>query len=142
MSGRTLQKNSVDQVGAHGVNESDPMTTRTMNGGRGMMVRKAVGQSLALLGASVMSLGMMVGCEHRNDDINRVQPGYVRKAIFQQEDEWYYRRTIAEVGDDEQRSPSKGQGDIWMDRVKFRIQEQWWLIAYKPLRGHPGLADG
>ena len=59
-----------------------------------MKVMKAAGRLLATLGASATVVLGMVSCVPRNDDINQVQPGFVRKAIFQTEDEWYYRRTI------------------------------------------------
>jgi len=110
--------------------------TKTMIGGRGMMVRKSAGLSLAILGASTMTLVGMVGCEHRNDDINRVQPGYVRKAIYQQDSEWYYRRTIAKSETTNQYIV-EGHGDIPLDRVKFEIQENL-LLAYKPYEAIPG----
>jgi hypothetical protein len=59
-----------------------------MNGGRGMKERRAVGRFLAILGASA-TLGLgITACEPRNGDINQVQPGYVRKAIFQTGHEW------------------------------------------------------
>ncbi len=99
-----------------------------------MMVRKSAGLSLAILGTS-MILGSF-GCEHRNDDINQVQPGYVRKAIFEQDSEWYYRRTIAKSETTNQYIV-EGHGDIPLDRVKFNVQENV-LIAYKPYEAIPG----
>lgn len=53
-----------------------------------MKERRAVGRFLAILGASA-TLGLgITACEPRNGDINQVQPGYVRKAIFQTGHEW------------------------------------------------------
>ena len=37
---------------------------------------------------------LATACGPRADDINKVQPGYVRKSIFTQPSDWYYRRTI------------------------------------------------
>jgi hypothetical protein len=100
-----------------------------------MMVRKAAGRALALLGASA-TLALGVGCEHRNGDINRVQPGYQRKEIFANDSEWYYRRTIAK-SETTNSFIVEGHGDIPLDRVKFNIQESV-LIAYKPYEAIPG----
>ena len=101
-----------------------------------MKERKAAGRGLALLGASAtLALGL-VGCEHRNGDINRVQPGYVRKAIFQTDHEWHYRRTIAK-SETTNALIVEGHGDIPIDRVKWDIQEEL-LIAYKPYEAIPG----
>src|SRR5688572_18917889 len=108
---------------ARSMSVSTSTSTKTMNGGRGMMVRKSAGRCLAILGASMSLVGGMVGCEHRNDDINRVQPGYVRKAIYEQDSEWYYRRTIAK-SETTQSYIVEGHGDIPLDRVKFNIQEK------------------
>ncbi len=101
-----------------------------------MKERTAAGRSLALLGASAtLALGL-VGCEHRNGDINRVQPGYVRKAIFQTDHEWHYRRTIAK-SETTNSIIVEGHGDIPIDRIKWDIQENL-LIAYKPYEAIPG----
>lgn len=101
-----------------------------------MKVRNASWRFLAVLSASAtFGLGLM-GCEHRNPDINRVQPGYVRKAIFETGDEWYYRRTIAK-SETTNAYIIEGHGDIALDRVKFDIQEDV-LIAYKPYEAIPG----
>ncbi|MEO1339214.1 MAG: hypothetical protein AAFV29_26465, partial [Myxococcota bacterium] len=72
----------------------------------------------------------------RNGDINQVQPGYVRKAIFQTEDEWYYRRTIVK-SETTNAYAVEGMGDWSVERVKFEIQENV-LIAYKPYESVPG----
>lgn len=91
---------------------------------------------LSILGAvSTVAMGM-TACQHRNDDINTVQPGYVKKALFTTDDEWYYRRTIVK-SETTNEIAIEGQGDIWMDRVKFRIEENW-LIAYRAYEAIPG----
>ena len=107
-----------------------------MNGGRGMKVKKAAGRFLATLGAfATVALGM-ASCVPRNDDINRVQPGYVRKAIFQTDDEWYYRRTIVK-SETTNAFAVEGMGDWSIERLKFEIQENV-LLAYKPYESVPG----
>ena len=93
----------------------------------------------AILGASA-AVGLTVGgCVPRNDDINQVQDRYVRKAIFQTGDEWYHRRTVVE-SETTNSIIVEGSGDLWLDRVKFDIQEKL-LIAYKPYENLPGTGD-
>ncbi|MCK6545664.1 zinc-dependent metalloprotease [Myxococcota bacterium] len=77
-----------------------------------------------------------MSCGPRADDINQVQPGYVKKAIFQQDSEWYYRRTVAKSETTNQ-YVIEGHGDIGLDRVKWRVEEKL-LIAYKPYEAIPG----
>ncbi|MBI2375258.1 MAG: hypothetical protein HYV07_14785 [Deltaproteobacteria bacterium] len=77
-----------------------------------------------------------LACEGRNPDINTVQPGYVKKALFQSPDEWYYRRTIAK-SEVTNSYAIEGQGDIWIDRIKWRVEENV-LLAYRPHEGIPG----
>lgn len=103
-----------------------------------MKLRSAAGRLLAILGASATVTLGVAGCVPRNDDINRVQPGYVRKAIFQTDDEWYYRRTIAEAETTNQYI-IEGHGDIALERVKFEVQEDL-LIAYQAYENIPGTA--
>ena len=91
-------------------------------------------------GASMVLLGMgTTGCGNRNPDINTVQPGYVKKSIFTTGDEWYMRRTIVK-SETTNRYAVEGQGDIILDRVKFRI-EQNVLIAYRAYEAIPGSQD-
>jgi hypothetical protein len=103
-----------------------------------MKVKDSARHALAILGASATVMGMW-GCDPRNSDINQVQPGYVRKAIFQTDDEWYYRRTIAE-SEQTNEMIIEGHGDIALDRVKFKIQEDV-LIAYKPYEAIAGTGN-
>ncbi len=100
-----------------------------------MKVGNAAGRILAVLTATG-TLGMMAGCENRNPDINQVQPGYVRKAIFQTGNEWHYRRTVAK-SETTNSLVIEGSGDIFLDRVKFEVQEHF-LLAYKPYENIPG----
>ena len=101
-----------------------------------MKDRGAAGRFLAILGASA-TLGLGVtACEPRNGDINQVQPGFVRKAIFETGHEWYYRRTVAEA-ETTNALVIEGSGDIFLDRIKFEIQEDF-LLAYKPYENIPG----
>lgn len=100
-----------------------------------MKVGNAAGRFLALLTATG-TMGMMYGCENRNPDINQVQPGYVRKAIFETGDEWHYRRTIVK-SETTNSFAIEGSGDIFLDRIKFEVQEDV-LLAYKPYENIPG----
>ena len=102
-------------------------------GDEGIGMKTSAGQILTFLGL-VSAAGL--GCGSRADDINRVQPGYVRKAIFQTADEWYYRRTIVESELTNQ-EVIEGSGDIFLDRVRFEVQEDY-LLAYKPYEAIPG----
>ncbi|MEL6185280.1 MAG: zinc-dependent metalloprotease, partial [Myxococcota bacterium] len=101
-----------------------------------MKVRSAAAHRALLIASVTVALGAVGGCVPRTDDINRVQPGYVRKAIFQTDDEWYYRRTIAQ-SETTNSFIIEGQGDLALDRVRFEIQEDL-LIAYQPYENLPG----
>ncbi len=107
-----------------------------MNEGRGVTVRMKAARVLALLGASATVTAGVASCVPRNQDINRVQPGFVRKAIFQTDHEWYYRRTVARSETTNQYI-IEGHGDIALDRVKFDVQENL-LLAYQPYENLPG----
>ena len=101
-----------------------------------MKVRHRTAKALALLGAGA-TLGLTQGgCEHRNPDIDRVQPNYVRKAIFQTDEDWYFRRTIVE-SEVANTVIVEGSGDIFLEKVRFDVQEDW-LLAYKPYENTPG----
>jgi hypothetical protein len=100
-----------------------------------MNVRKPAGH-LALLGASVAIAAGFAGCGPRANDINQVQPGYVKKSIFLQDSEWYYKRTIAK-SELLNTYVIEGMGDWALDRVRWRIEENL-LIAYKPYEAIPG----
>ena len=101
-----------------------------------MKVRNTAGRLLATLGASATVALGLVSCVPRADDINLVQPGYVRKAIFQTEDDWYYRRTIVK-SETTNSYAVEGMGDWSIERIRFEIQENV-LIAYKPYESIPG----
>lgn len=90
---------------------------------------------LALAGATTVA-ALASGCGSRASDINTVQPGYQKKAIFQQDSEWYYRRTIAK-SETTNEYIIEGHGDIQLDRVRWRVEENL-LIAYKPYENIPG----
>lgn len=100
-----------------------------------MNSRSASSRVLGLLGITTL-VGATAACGPRAEDINQVQPGYVKKALFQTDDEFYVRRTVVQ-SETLNFSAIEGQGDIWMDRVKFKITEDH-LIAYKPYENVPG----
>jgi len=79
-------------------------------------------------------------CAPKADDINQVQPGYVKKSLFQTNDEFYMRRTLVQ-SETLNFYATEGQGDIWLDRVKFKVTEDL-LIAYKPYEAVPGAETG
>src|SRR5215470_10596315 len=101
-----------------------------MNGGSGMK------SALGWLGASATLIVMTGACGPRANDINQVQPGYVKKSIFLQDSEWYYKRTIVR-SETTQTYAVEGLGDWALDRVKWDVQEML-LIAYKPYEAIPG----
>jgi hypothetical protein len=110
-----------------------------MNGRRNRPARRdGASRLLGVFGAaSTVALGLMASaCGTRADDINWVQPGYVSKALFQTDDEWYIRRTIVK-SETTNEYAIEGHGDLWIDRVKFRIEEGA-LIAYRPYEAIPG----
>src|SRR5262245_39166805 len=101
-----------------------------------MSGRKASGRLLALFGAASTMVFGFIGCGPRADDINQVQPGYVRKSIFEQDSEWYYRRTIVK-SETTNALVIEGSGDLPLERIKWRIEERH-LVAYKPYVSIPG----
>lgn len=110
-----------------------------MSGGVGMNNRSARARILGFLGASA-ALALGAGCGPKAADINHVQPGYVKKSIFQTSDEWYYRRTVAK-SETLNAYAIEGSGDIFLDRVRFRITEDQ-VVAYKPYEAIEGAQDG
>lgn len=106
-----------------------------MNDGRGI-TQKTAAARLALLALSAAAAVQMSACAPRADDINKVQPGYLRKAIFQTGDEWYYRRTVAK-SETTNSIIVEGSGDGYLTRVKFEVQEDY-LLARKAYEGIPG----
>ena len=101
--------------------------------------RSARARILGFLGASA-ALALGAGCGPKAADINHVQPGYVKKSIFQTSDEWYYRRTVAK-SETLNAYAIEGSGDIFLDRVRFRITEDQ-VVAYKPYEAIEGAQDG
>ncbi|MEM9113121.1 MAG: zinc-dependent metalloprotease [Myxococcota bacterium] len=100
--------------------------------------RNAPGRFLGLAALMTATAFGGTGCNiPRTDDINRVQPGFVKKSIFQTGDQWHYRRTIAD-SETTNAIVVEGSGDIWIDRVVFEIQEDF-LIARKPYASLPGI---
>ena len=86
---------------------------------------------------AVLAVGTTTSsCVPRNDDINLVQPGFVSKALFADDDEWYYRRTIVK-SETTNSYAIEGLGDWTVERIKFEIQEDV-LIAYKADESLPG----
>jgi hypothetical protein len=99
-----------------------------------MNSRSAARRILGLIG--VTSLIGASACGPRADDINQVHPGYVKKALFQTDDEFYVRRTVVQ-SETLNLYAIEGSGDLWLDRVKFKVTQDL-LIAYKPYENIPG----
>ncbi|MBA2663811.1 MAG: zinc-dependent metalloprotease [Bradymonadaceae bacterium] len=81
-----------------------------------------------------MALG--VGCAQDVGDIDRTQPDKVKKAIFQTDDQWYYRQTV--VGTDMQGSVIFAALESDLKRIRWEVTETM-LYAYSAvelMEGH------
>lgn len=94
---------------------------------RGLSSRLSV-SLLAVLAA--ISLG---ACAEAMDDVNRVQPNYYDKSLF--EGTWYYKQTVIDVPY-EVAWTFQGAGSR-MDKIRWEIQERQ-LIAYRANEMIPG----
>ena len=110
---------------------TDVSTTTTLARARARASVPTAATMIALLAGVVGP-----ACAPRNDDINLVQPGFVDKAIFTSDDEWYYRRTLVEA-ETTNAYAIEGLGDWTVERIKFEIQEDV-LLAYKADESIPG----
>lgn len=88
---------------------------------------------LAVLAAAYVG----VGCGEGAGDVNRVQPNYYDKSLF--EGTWYYKQTITEVPF-EVSWVFEGIGSQ-IDKVRWEIQEKY-LIAYRATELIPGANGG
>lgn len=96
-------------------------------------------RSLAL--AIVLGMGAtMGGCAGDNGDLNRVQPGYVKKSDMLGTS-WYYRRTVVDSSEATAWA-TIGTGDLFtVERIRWEIQEDH-LIAYRDYEYIPNAEDG
>ncbi len=126
-----------DNRKAHNAPAGDEAETMTkISGGHRMNTAKAAWRSLATATAGAMLL-TAVGCLGRNDDINRVQPGYVTKAIFEQDSEWYYNRTLVKSDVTNAIAWEGMSVSMGLERIKWRVEENH-LFAYRAHEALPG----
>ncbi|MEM6732645.1 MAG: hypothetical protein AAF658_13890, partial [Myxococcota bacterium] len=85
----------------------------------------------------LLALGLAAGCAGDVEDINRVQPGFVKKSELLGKS-FYYRRTVMDAPEALQGGVAAiGSGDLFvMERVKFEIQEDI-LLAYRDFEFTP-----
>jgi hypothetical protein len=100
---------------------------------RGDKMRMSSRWLFALLAVAGVTLP---GCAQQVEDVNRVQPHYIDKAML--EGDWYYRQTIVDV------PPQSGIGFVGLEgglaKVRWEIRENE-LIAYRMHETIPGI-DG
>ncbi len=104
------------------------------------MVRKLAFHARCVVGIAVLLGLSAMGCAGDKGELNRVQPGYYKKADFLGSS-WYYRRTIV---DSSETNPWAiiGSGDWFtLERVRFEIQEKF-LIAYRDYEYVEGSEEG
>jgi hypothetical protein len=104
-------------------------------------MRKIV--SLVAQAAALCATLVVIGCAGDKGELNRVQPGYVKKVDLLNT-AWYYRRTVVDAPETMGEYASFGGGDIYiLERVRFDIQEDY-LFAYRDYEYTPngnGYAD-
>lgn len=88
----------------------------------------------SLLPAAAVALA--IGCAEPVEDINRVQPHYLSKSVFQ--GEWYYRQTIVEVSPEI--SISFAGDEAALEKIRWEIEEDQ-LVAYRVHEPIVGLDD-
>lgn len=77
-----------------------------------------------------------VGCAGDAEDINRVQPGFVKKSELLGKS-FYYRRTVVDAPEGLGPYAAIGSGDLFtLERIRFEIQEDF-LIAYRDFEYTP-----
>lgn len=91
----------------------------------GGWMRRAIGPGLATLA--------LVGCAPGAEDVNRVQPNYYRKSLF--EGDWYYRQTVIEVPYEAGYLFEGIASDL--ELIHWEVQEEA-LIAYRRNELVPG----
>ncbi len=97
---------------------------------------------LGLLGVAAAGT-FLVGCAQDVGDIDRTQPNKVEKALFENDDEWYYRQTIV---DTDQVANGGGSGifeayEGSLHRIRWTITEDV-LYAYSTVEPAEGVYDG
>ncbi len=86
--------------------------------------------TLARVAGVVLLSAVAVGCAGDKGEIDRVQPGYVKKADLLT-GSWYYRRTVVDAPETMAPYATIGTGDLFtIERVRFEVQEHW-LLAYR-----------
>ncbi len=81
-------------------------------------------------------LGTGLGCAGDVDEVDRVQPAYVKKSELS--GSWYYRRTVVDTGENFGAYASIGTGDLFtIERIRWNIQEKV-LYAHRDYEWTPG----
>ena len=90
---------------------------------------------------AMMALSLLAGgCAQTVGDINRVQPGYVKKSAFSSDQKWYVQETVTRV--DNNVSGSIFDGYVLNnDKIRWKIDGQW-LKAYRAYENIPGETFG
>ena len=60
----------------------------------------SIGRKVGTIGAALSAIAFFgVGCAQEVGDIDRTQPDKLEKALFDSNDEWYYRQTVVDTDD-------------------------------------------
>jgi hypothetical protein len=84
------------------------------------------------LASAALGLALVTsfGCAGDQGDINRVQPGYIKKSDLLNK-RWYYQRTVVDAPETTAQWLGFGMGDHGTnERVRFEIQENY-LVAFR-----------
>ncbi len=77
-----------------------------------------------------VAIAVVTACAGDVGEVDRVQPGYVKKSDLLA-GSWYYRRTIVDTPEGSGAWFTVGQGDLFtIERVRFDVQEQY-VYAYR-----------
>jgi len=88
------------------------------------------GQGLYKSGlGALLALAVVGGCAQNVGDVNRVQPGYTKKALFDPANKWYTMETVTRV--DQAASNVLFEGlENGQDKIRWKIEEET-LYAYR-----------
>jgi hypothetical protein len=91
--------------------------------------------------SAIMALSLLAGgCAQTVGDINRVQPGYVKKSAFSSDQKWYMQETVTRV--DNNVSGSIFDGYVLNnDKIRWKIDGQL-LKAFRTYENIPGETFG
>ncbi len=87
------------------------------------------GKKMWLRACAAFGLFLASGCAQDVGDINRVQPNYVEKAIFDSKNPWYFQETVLDTDVASSGWIFEGYEGLF-DKVRFQIEEKY-LLAYR-----------